>query len=73
MPWAIGIYMGVFFHIGVKFEVARFDYNGQFPGRLEIVKRATSGLHVFYLYAYSFLFIYIRDAKPCRILKLNLL
>ena len=23
-------------HIGVKFGVARFDYSGQFPGRLEL-------------------------------------
>ena len=25
---------GLFKHIGVKFGVARFDYSGQFPGRL---------------------------------------
>ena len=27
---------GLFKHIGVKFGVARFDYSGQFPGRLEL-------------------------------------
>ena len=30
------VYEGLVYHIGVKFGVARFDYSGQFPGRLEL-------------------------------------
>lgn len=55
---------GLFKHIGVKFGVARFDYSGQFPGRLigEASDRWASRSYLFVLE----IFFYHFDAKPHR-------
>ena len=58
------VYEGLIYHISVKFGVARFDYSGQFPGRLigEASDRWASRSYLFVLE----IFFYHFDAKPHR-------